>query len=94
MFKKVVSLKLRKNLYKSSMKSASCYGAECWASRTTEMKMLHIICGKTPRDDITICDMTGMKTEEFTKEHRLKWFGHVERKDYERTLLKTEKICD
>ena len=90
-FKKVVSLKLWKSLYKSSMKSASCYGAKCWASRTTEMKMLHMICGKTPRDDITICDLTGMKTEEFTKEHRLNWFGHVERKDYERTLLKTEK---
>ena len=63
-------------------KYLKCYGAECWALKrdvrnlqTTEMKMQHIICGKTPRNlrdaisNETIYEMASMKkTDEFLKE--------------------------
>ena len=56
-------------MYKSRVRCALSYGAECWASKkeeerklqTTEMKMPHVICEKTQRDGIrneTIREMT------------------------------------
>ena len=85
------------------MRSALCYGAECWALRvderklrTTEMRMLPM-CEKTKKDDIsnqTIRDMTGgEKIEEFIREQRLRWFGHVERINDERTPGKKFYSC-
>ena len=50
--------------------------------------MLRMVCGKTYQ---TINDMTGVeKIEEFVREHRLRWFGHVERFDDERTPVKAK----
>ena len=48
-----ISLKVRGTLYKSYVRNALTYGAECWALKmedekrlkTTEMRMLQIICG-------------------------------------------------
>ena len=60
--------------------------------KTTEMRMQRMMYVKTLRDGIsnqTICNMTGVeKTEEFIIEQRLRWFGHVERLDDERTPVK------
>ena len=60
--------------------------------RTTEMRMLRMICGKTLKDkmnDEKICEMTGVVIlEEFRREKRLRWLGHVERMDEERGPLK------
>ena len=71
-------------------------GAECWALKvederklkTTEMRMLRMICGKTLKDKINnekIREMIGVeKSEEFLREQRLRWLGHVEKTDEER----------
>ena len=96
---RAMSLKLKKRMYKSCVRNALCYGAECWALKkderkfqTTEMRMLRMMCGRTLRESIsnqTTCDMTGVeKIEEFISEHRLQWFGHVEKMDDKRTPVK------
>ena len=69
--RKSLSLKFRGILYKSCIRSALCYGAECWALKadderrlkTTEMRMLRMICGKTLKDKISnekIQEMSGV----------------------------------
>ena len=51
-----IPTKLKDNLYKTAIKRAMVYGAECWAVRkkevklhTTEMRMLRWARGKTSR---------------------------------------------
>ena len=58
--KKILSWKVRGTLYKSHVRSALTYDAECWALKvederklkTTEMRILRMICGKTLKDKI------------------------------------------
>ena len=95
-----ISLKVRGTLYKSYVRNALTYGAECWALKmederrlkTTEMRMLRMICGKTLNDKMNnkkIREMTGVVSlEEFLREKRLQWLGHVERMDEERGPVK------
>jgi len=53
-------LKMKSTMYKKYVRSALSYGAECWAIKvedvsrikSTEMRMLHMICGKTVRDKV------------------------------------------
>ena len=82
------------------MRNALTYGAECWALKmeverrlkTTEMKMLRMMCGKTLKDKMNnekIREMTSIvRLEEFLIEKRLRWLGHVERMDEERDPVK------
>ena len=95
-----ISLKVRGTLYKTYMRYALTYGAECWALnienerrlKTTEMRMLRMICEKTLKDKTNnekIREMTGVvRFEEFLREKRLRWLGHVERMDEERGPVK------
>ncbi|VFQ93999.1 unnamed protein product [Cuscuta campestris] len=69
------------------------YGAECWAVKKThvrrlhaaEMRMLRWMCGKTRLDRISnevIRRQVGMApVEDKLREARLRWFGHVRRRD-------------
>ena len=81
-----ISLKIRGTIYKSYMRNALTYDAECWALKmedvrrlkTTEMRMLRMICGKTLKDKMNneeIREMTGVRLEEFLREKSLRWFG-------------------
>ena len=75
-----ISLKVRGTLYKSYVRNALTYGAECWALKmederrlkTTEIRMWRMICGKTLKDkrnNEKIREMTGvMRLEEFLRE--------------------------
>ena len=95
-----ISLKVRGTLYKSYVRNAPTYGAECWALKmederrlkTTYMRMLQMICGKTLKDKMNndkICERTGVvRLEEFLREKRLQWLGHVERMDEKRGPVK------
>jgi len=55
-----LSLKMKGTMYKKYVRSALSYGVECWAMKmddvrrmkSTEMRMLHMICGKTVRDKV------------------------------------------
>jgi len=56
--------------------------------KSTEMRMLRIICGKTMRDKVRN-EENRKRTEvdnieEHLREQRLHWFGHKERMDRER----------
>ena len=78
-------LKVRGTLYKSYVRNALTYGAERWALKmederrlkTTEMRMLRMICGKTLKDKMNnekIREMMGVvRLDEFLREKRLRW---------------------
>ena len=80
-----ISLKVRGTLHKSYVRNALTYGAEFWTLnmederrlKTTEMRMLRMICGKTWKDKMNnekICEMTGVvRLEEFPRQKRLRW---------------------
>ena len=69
------------------------YGAECWAVRkkeerklhTTEMRMLRWARGNTRLDHVRNVDIWNeahmYPMAEFLREKRLRWFGHVQRRD-------------
>ena len=68
------------------------YGAECWAVRkkeerklhTTETRMLRWTRGKTRLDNVRNVDIWKARMypmAEFLREKRLRWYGHVQRRD-------------
>ncbi|VFQ76075.1 unnamed protein product [Cuscuta campestris] len=83
---------------------AMLYGAECWAVKKThvrhlhaaEMRMLRWMCGKTRLDRISneiIRRQVGMApVEDKLREARLRWFGHVRRRDADAPVRRCERI--
>ncbi|KAG2609769.1 hypothetical protein PVAP13_4KG087333 [Panicum virgatum] len=71
------------------------YGAECWPTKrrhvqqlsVAEMRMLRWFCGHTRRDRVrneVIRDRVGVAPiEEKLIQHRLRWFGYVQRRPLE-----------
>ena len=61
-----------------------------------EMKMLHLICGKTLKDGIsnkTIREITSVeKIEGFFREERHQWFEHIEKMEDERAPVKAKSF--
>jgi hypothetical protein len=59
----------------------------CQQLSVTEMRMLHWICGHTRMDRVRnddICGRLGVALiEEKFVQHRLRWFGHVQRRPSE-----------
>ena len=92
---KRVSQKLKGKFYRTTIRPAMLYGAECWPTKrrhvqqisVAEMHMLRWICGHTRRDRLwndDIRDRLGVAPiEEKLVQHRLRWFGHVQRKPLE-----------
>ena len=88
-----IPTKLKDTVYKTAIKPAMVYGAECWAVRkkeerklhTTEMRMLRWARGKTRLDHVRNVDIWKeahmYPMAEFLREKRLRWFGHVQRRD-------------
>ena len=68
------------------------YGAECWPTKirlvqqlsVAEMRMLRWICGHTRMDRVRNDDIRDRlevaPIEEKLVQHRLRWFGHVQRR--------------
>ena len=89
---KKVPQKLKGKFYRTAIRPAMLYGAECWDTKVqhiqkmsvTEMRMLRWICGHTRRDRIRnddIRDKLGVAPiEEKLVQHRLRWYGHVQRR--------------
>jgi hypothetical protein len=71
------------------------YGVECWPTKrrlvqqlsVAEMRMLRWICVNTRRDRVRnddIRERLGMApVEEKLVQHRLRWFGHIQRRSTE-----------
>jgi hypothetical protein len=83
--------KLKGKFYRTAIRPAMLYGAECWPTKrrhvqqlsVAEMRMLRWCCGHTRRDRVRnddIRDKVGVTIEEKLIQHRLRWFGHVQRR--------------
>ena len=89
---KRVPQKLKGKFYRTTIRPAMLYGAKCWPTKrrhvqqisVMEMRMLHWICVHTRRDRVRnddIRDRLGVAPiEEKLVQHRLRWFGHVQRR--------------
>ncbi|AQK67802.1 Retrovirus-related Pol polyprotein LINE-1 [Zea mays] len=87
--------KLKGKFYRTAIRPAMLYGAECWPTKrrhvqqlcVTEMRMLRWICGHTRRDRVRnddIRERVGVAPiEEKLMQHRLRWFGHIQRRPEE-----------
>ncbi|VFQ73641.1 unnamed protein product [Cuscuta campestris] len=85
-------------------KPAMLYGVECWAVKKThvrrlhaaEIRMLRWMCGKTRLDRISnevIRRQVSMApVEDKLREARLRWFGHVRRRDADAPVRRCERI--
>ena len=84
-------------MYKTAIKPAMVYGAECWAGKkeerklhTTEMRMLRWARGKMRLDHLRNLDIWKeahmYPMAEFLREKRLRWFGHVQRRDKDEAM--------
>ena len=92
---KMVPQKLKCKFYKTTIRPAMLYGAECCPTKrrhvqqisVVEIRMLRWICGHTRRDRVQnddIRDRLGVTPiEEKLVQHRLRWFGHVQRRPTE-----------
>jgi hypothetical protein len=87
-----VPRKLKGKFYRTTIRPAVLYGAECWPTKrrhiqqlsVAEMRMLRWICGHTRLGRVRndgIRDRLGVaQIEEKLIQHRLRWFGHVHRR--------------
>ena len=87
--------KLKGKFYRTAIHPAMLYGAECWPTKrrhvqqltVAEMRMLRWFCGHTRRDRVrneAIRNRVGVAPiKEKLTQHRLRWFGHVQRRSPE-----------
>jgi hypothetical protein len=87
---KNVPKKLKGKFYRTTIRHAMMYDAECWATKgqhvqkmsVAEMRMLRWICGHTSKDRIRnddIRDKLGVAPiQEKLVQHRLRWFSHIQ----------------
>jgi hypothetical protein len=87
-----VPLNLKGKFYRTAIRPAMLYGAECWPTKrrhvqqlsVAEMRMLRWICDHTRRDRVrndNIRERLGVApVEEKLVQHRLRWFGHMQRR--------------
>jgi hypothetical protein len=91
---KRVPQKLKGKLYRTVIRPAMLYGAECWPTKrhvqqlsVTEMRMLRWICGHIRMDRVRnddIRDRLGVAPiKEKLVQYQLRWFGHVQRRPSE-----------
>ncbi|KAE8726473.1 Glutathione reductase, cytosolic [Hibiscus syriacus] len=101
---KKVPLKLKGKFYRMTIRPALVYGSECWAIKkdhvrrmeAAEMRMLRWACGRT------LWDMTSnsairmslgvVPVAEKLREGRLRWFGHVLRRQPSDAVRRVESI--
>ena len=91
-------------VYKACVRSMLSYGAETWAMkagvfqrlRATERRMLRMICAVMLKDIVestVIALRVGVDDlEEHLRQKRLRWFGHIARRDEEVEIKKVLKI--
>ena len=87
---KRVPQKLKGKFYRTAIRPAMLYGAECWPTKirhvqqlsVVEMRMLRWICGHTRMDRVRNDDIRDRLApiEEKFVQHRLRWFGHLQRR--------------
>ena len=93
-------MRMKGVVYKACVHSMLMYGAKTWAMkagvfqrlRATERRMLRMICGATLKDVVestVIASRVGVDDlEEHLRQKRLRWFGHIARRDEEVEIKK------
>ena len=88
-----VSLKVKGRLYSACVQSVMIYGSETWPMKLetlqrlerTEKMMIRWMCGVTLKDRNSSVELRNklgiMGVSDIVRQGRLRWFGHVERKD-------------
>ena len=88
-----IPLRLQANVYEVIIRPALTYGSKCWAMKvtnkiniaTTEMMMLRGILGVSRRDHMRNGEIRRIlhvsPIDEVMRGGRLRWFGHVQRRD-------------
>jgi hypothetical protein len=101
---KKVPNKLKSKFYRTVIRPAMLYGAECWATKgqhiqkmsVAEMRMFRWICGHTRKDRIRnddIRDKLGVTPiQEKLVQHHLRWFGHIQQRPPEASVRSVLKI--
>jgi hypothetical protein len=88
---KKVPQRLKGKLYRTAIRLAMLYGAECWPTKRRHVQQLSVaemrmrwFCRHTRRDRVRneeIRDRVGVApVEEKLIQHRLRWFGHIQRR--------------
>ncbi|XP_060175999.1 uncharacterized protein LOC132606488 isoform X2 [Lycium barbarum] len=102
---KKVPPQLKGKFYRVVVRPAMLYGAECWPvkishvqkMKVAEMRMLRWMCGHTRSDRIrneAIRDKVGVASvEDKMREMRLRWFGHVKRRDIDAPVRRCERLA-
>ena len=83
---KRIPQKLKVKFYRTAIRPAILYGVECWPTKrrhvqqisVVEIRMLRWICGHTRSDRLGVAPI-----EEKLVQHRLRWFGHIQRRPLE-----------
>ena len=93
-------MRMKGVVYKACVRSVLMYGAETLEMkagvfqrlRATERRMLRMICGATLKDIVestVIALRVGVDDlEEHLRQKRLRWFGHIARRDEEVEIKK------
>ncbi len=101
---KRIPLKLKGKFYKTAIRPAMLYGAECWAANkqhvhkmsVAEMRMLRWMSGKTRKDRIRNESIRGSlgvaPIGDKMRESRLRWFGHVQRRPMTAPVRRSETM--
>ncbi|KAM3363886.1 hypothetical protein P3S68_018740 [Capsicum galapagoense] len=99
-----VSLKLKGKFYKVVVRPIMLYDAECWPVkhshiqkvRVAEMRMLYWMCGLTRgdkiRNEIISEKIRVASVEDKMREERLRWLGHVMRRDGDAPMRRCERL--
>ena len=98
------SLRMKSVVYKACVRSMLMYGAATWVMkagvfqrlRATERRMLRMICGVMLKDIVestVIALRVGVDDlEEHLRQKRLRWFGHIARRDEEVEVKKVFEL--
>ena len=88
-------MRMKGVVYKVCVRSVLAYGADTWAMKVgvfqklpaTERRMLRMICRVTLKDKVestvTASRVRVYDLEEHLRQKRLRWFGHIVRRDEE-----------
>ena len=96
--------RLKGKFYRVSIRPALLYGTECWPVKKvfeqrielTKMRMLRWMCGNTMIDKIRNqkfrenLRVAPLSTK--MQENKLRWFGYVQRKTHDATVIRIECI--